>query len=70
MQTALRKEKFREDILELFDSLSERAEQTKANIRLYSSDPDLHAKSEELYMAVIDCVRHSTAWLDKSSASK
>ncbi|RYP42018.1 hypothetical protein DL768_010406 [Monosporascus sp. mg162] len=66
--TALRKEKFREGILELFDSLSERAKQTKANIKLYSRDPDLHAKSEELYMAVLDCVRHSTTWLDSPSA--
>ncbi|KAM7215567.1 hypothetical protein V8F06_009034 [Rhypophila decipiens] len=66
--TALRKEKHRENILELFDSLSERAEQTKVNLQLYSHDKTLHAKSEELYMAVIDCVRHSTAWLDKASA--
>ncbi|GAM41453.1 hypothetical protein TCE0_042f14584 [Talaromyces pinophilus] len=66
--TALRKEKVRENILELFDSLSERAKQTKAKIKLYSRDPILHAKSEELYMAVLDCVRHSTAWLDSSSS--
>ncbi|KAM7201309.1 hypothetical protein V8F33_003409 [Rhypophila sp. PSN 637] len=66
--TALRKEKYRESILELFDSLSERAEQTKVNLQLYSHDKTLHAKSEELYMAVIDCVRRSTAWLDKASA--
>ncbi|KAK4216477.1 hypothetical protein QBC37DRAFT_471368 [Rhypophila decipiens] len=58
----------RENILELFDSLSEQAEQTKVNLQLYSHDKTLHAKSEELYMAVIDCVRHSTAWLDKASA--
>jgi hypothetical protein len=70
MQAARRKEKFREDILELFDSLSERMKQTKAKIRLYSRDPELHAKSEELYMAVLDCVCLSTAWLDKSSACK
>jgi hypothetical protein len=66
----LRKEKVRENILELFDSLSERAKQTKAKIKLYSRDPILHAKSEELYMAVLDCVRHSTAWLDSSSSCK
>ncbi|KAK4231445.1 hypothetical protein QBC38DRAFT_528462 [Podospora fimiseda] len=66
--TATRKQNYREDILELFDSLSGRAEQTKANIRLYSRDVDLHTKSEELYMAVLDCVRCSMAWLDRSSA--
>lgn len=67
-QTALRKEKLREDILELFDSLSERSEQTKSKIKLYSRDPDLHAKSEQLYMAVLDCIRLSITWLDSSSA--
>ncbi|KAI3324696.1 hypothetical protein HD806DRAFT_53150 [Xylariaceae sp. AK1471] len=66
--TALRKEKSREDILELFDSLSEQGKQTKANIKLYSHDTELHAKSEELYMAVLDCVGHSTEWLDSSSS--
>ncbi|KAI0538397.1 hypothetical protein GGR58DRAFT_468238 [Xylaria digitata] len=66
--TAKRKENLREDIFELFDSLSERTKQTKAKIKLYSHDPELHAKSEELYMAVLDCVCLSTTWLDKSSA--
>ncbi|KAH6854717.1 hypothetical protein B0I37DRAFT_38274 [Chaetomium sp. MPI-CAGE-AT-0009] len=67
---ALKKEKFREDILELFDSLSERGKQTKARIRLYSHDPDLRASAEELYMAVLDCVRHSMTWLDARSAAE
>ncbi|KAK4100558.1 hypothetical protein N658DRAFT_524689 [Parathielavia hyrcaniae] len=70
VQAASKKEKTREDILELFDSLSERGKQTKARIRLYSYDPDLRSSAEALYMAVLDCVRHSMAWLDARSAAE
>ncbi|KAL5085561.1 hypothetical protein Trisim1_010174 [Trichoderma cf. simile WF8] len=66
--TAVRKEKVREDILELFDSLSSRIDNVKQKMKLYSQDSDLQVKSEELYMAVCNCILHCTKWLDKKSS--
>ncbi|KAK3390068.1 hypothetical protein B0H63DRAFT_519302 [Podospora didyma] len=66
---ALGKEKVREDILEPFDGFSERAEQTKDNIKLYSRDAKLREKSEALYMEALDCVCLSISWLESSNES-
>lgn len=60
----------REDILELFDSLSGRIANVKQKMKLYNQDVDLQAKSEELYMAVCNCILHCTKWLDKKSSGK
>lgn len=67
-QAARRKKAIREKILQLFESLSDRARETTDRIKLYRHDADLHAKSEKLYMAVLDCVHLSITWLDQNSA--
>ncbi|KAL6810033.1 hypothetical protein J3E69DRAFT_377931 [Trichoderma sp. SZMC 28015] len=66
--TAVRKKEVREDILELFNSLSGRIDNVKQKMKLYNQDVDLQAKSEELYMAVCNCILHCTKWLDKKSS--
>ncbi|KAH0563404.1 hypothetical protein GP486_002025 [Trichoglossum hirsutum] len=66
--TAKRKREVREQILELFDSLSDRISHTKAKIKLYSQDTELRDKSEDLYMSILDGVRHCVVWLNKTSA--
>ncbi|KAL7787600.1 hypothetical protein V8C43DRAFT_323957 [Trichoderma afarasin] len=66
--TAVRKKEVREDILELFDSLLGRIDNVKQKMKLYNHDPNLQVKSEELYMAVCNCILHCTKWLDKKSS--
>lgn len=59
-----------EVILELFDSLSNRIDNVKQKMKLYNHDPDLQIKSEELYMAVCNCILHCTQWLDEKGSGK
>lgn len=70
MKTAKRKKDIREKIVETLDSLSDTISHTKSEIKLYSRDMELREKSEDLYMAILDFVRHAVSYLDKSSAGK
>lgn len=70
MQTATRKKEIREKILETLDSLSDTINHTVSEIKLYSGDSELKDHSEQLYMGILDFVRHCTTYLSKSSAGK
>ncbi|KAK3320262.1 hypothetical protein B0T19DRAFT_468501 [Cercophora scortea] len=66
--TAKRKEEVRSKILQTLESLSDTAWHSTAGIKLYSHGVELKTRSEELYMAILDFVRHCTKYLDKSRA--
>ncbi|EAA29145.2 hypothetical protein GE21DRAFT_8411 [Neurospora crassa] len=66
--TAKRKKEVRETILQMLDSLGDTVSHSKAQIRLYSDDPDLKEKSEDLYMAILDFVAYVVSYLNRSSA--
>ncbi|KAK3493695.1 hypothetical protein B0T13DRAFT_531011 [Neurospora crassa] len=66
--TAKRKNEVRETILQMLDSLGDTVSHSKAQIKLYSDDPDLKEKSEDLYMAILDFVAYVVSYLNRSSA--
>ncbi|KAF3066787.1 hypothetical protein CFAM422_009015 [Trichoderma lentiforme] len=49
--------------------LSNRIDNVKQKMKLYNHDPDLQIKSEELYMAVCNCILHCTQWLDEKGSA-
>lgn len=53
----------------MLDSLGDTVSHSKAQIKLYSDDPDLNEKSEDLYMAILDFVAYVVSYLNRSSAS-
>ncbi|EGO60161.1 hypothetical protein NEUTE1DRAFT_97352 [Neurospora tetrasperma FGSC 2508] len=66
--TAKRKKEVRETILQMLDSLGDTVSHSKAQIKLYSDDPDLKEKSEDLYMAILDFVAYVVSYLNRPSA--
>ncbi|KAL9483349.1 hypothetical protein ACSS6W_002138 [Trichoderma asperelloides] len=58
----------REDILELFDSLSIQVDYVKQRMKLYKHDPDLPIKFQEHCMNLCNCILHCTKWLDEKSS--